>query len=270
MNFETILFEKQDGVVKITLNRPHKLNALNARLADEFAVALDKISHDPESRVLVLTGAGRAFCAGADVGIMLGGSQSEQEVKTWGTDQNRQGLRLGFQRITKGLWNLNIPTIASVNGVAVGGGFDMVCACDMVVASENARFMVAYTRRGLFPDLGGFWFIPRAIGIRKAAEMIYTGDFMDAQAAKEWGLLNYLIAPEKLEEVTMDLARRVAAGPPIANRLSRLLMHKGLTMDLDTALEWSATAAIITETSEDHRESVEAFHAKRSAIFRGK
>jgi enoyl-CoA hydratase/carnithine racemase len=99
--------------------------------------------------------------------------------------------------------------------------------------------------------------------------MIYTGDFIEGQTAKEWGLLNYLVEPEKLEEVTMDLARKMAAGPPIANRLSRLLMHKGLTIDLDTALEWSATAAMITETSEDHRESVEAFHVKRPATFRG-
>ena len=131
----------------------HSTDHRNSTLVwpDEVAAVLDNINHDPESRVLVLTGAGRAFCAGADVGMMLGGSQSEQEAKTWGTDQNRQGLRLGFQRITKGLWDLNIPTIASVNGVAVGGGFDMVCASDMVVASENARFYGRLYPAGSFP-----------------------------------------------------------------------------------------------------------------------
>lgn len=271
MNFEAILFDKtSEGIIKVTLNRPERLNAIDGRLADEVTTVIDQTNADPEARVLVLTGAGRAFCAGADMGVMLGGMQSAQQQNAWGTDQNRMALRQGFQRLTRGLWNSNVPTLASVNGVAVGGGFDIVCACDMVVASEAARFMVAYTRRALFPDLGGFWFIPRVLGVRKAAELIYTGDFMDAAEAKEWGLLNYLTTPDKLEEVTMDLARRVAAGPPIANRLSRLLMRKCAAMDLDTALEWSATAATISENSEDHRESVDAFNEKRPAKFRGR
>ncbi len=129
MNFEAILFDKTpEGIIKVTLNRPERLNAISGRLADEVTTVIDQTNADPEARVLVLTGAGRAFCAGADMGVMLGGMQSAQQQNAWGTDQNRMALRQGFQRITRGLWNSNVPTIASVNGVAVGGGFDIVCA----------------------------------------------------------------------------------------------------------------------------------------------
>ena len=264
MPFETILLEKKDGVGVLTLNRPERMNALNGKMGTELVQALQEADQDDEVRVLVVTGAGKAFCTGADVGGMTAG-----ERKPRGAEEIRRGFR-NIQGIILGLHRLEKPTIAMINGAAVGGGFDLACACDLRTGSENARFMVAFTRIGLFPGWGGTWLYPRIIGIPKAAEMLFTGDFLEAKDAERFGLLNKLVPAAELEKETMGLARRIANGPPIAIRLSKMQLYKGLEMDLETALKIAAACETITLTSEDHQEGVAAFREKRPPQYKGK
>jgi enoyl-CoA hydratase/carnithine racemase len=264
MPWETILLEKKEGVGVLTLNRPERMNAFDEKMEAEFVQVIQEVSQDDEIRVLVVTGAGKAFCAGADVGRMSSG-----ERKPKGAEEIRRGFR-NIQGIILGLHRLEKPTIAMVNGVAVGGGFDLACACDLRTGSENARFMVAFTRIGLFPGWGGTWLYPRIIGIPKAAEMLFTGDFLEAKDAERFGLLNNLVPAAELEKETMNLARRIANGPPIAIRLAKMQLYKGLEMDLETAMQVAAACETITLTSEDHKEGVAAFREKRPPRYKGK
>jgi enoyl-CoA hydratase/carnithine racemase len=269
MDWETILLKKENLIATITLNRPDRLNAVTPKMASELLAALDDVDKDDEARVLVLTGSGKGFCAGADVGGMTGGSQEGM-----GTARNAEEMRryhsrvvgricLGFQKLQK-------PTIAMVNGVAVGGGFDMALACDMRVGSRNARFRNAFVKIGLFPGWGGTWLYPRVMGLGKAFEYLFTGDFLEAEEAERIGVLNKLVPAENLEKETMALARKIALGPPIAIRLMKLQAYKGLQMDMETALEMAAACETITLTSEDHKEGVAAFREKREAQFKGR
>jgi enoyl-CoA hydratase/carnithine racemase len=264
MPYETILVEKKEGIEVLTLNRPERMNSLNEKLAAELVQALQEVNRDDEIRVLVLTGAGKGFCAGADVGGMSAG---ERESK--GAEEIRRGFR-NIQGVILGLHRLEKPTVAMVNGAAVGGGFDLACACDLRTGSENARFMVAFTRIGLFPGWGGTWLYPRIVGVPKAAEMLFTGDFLEAKEAERLGLLNKLVPAAELEKETMSLARRIANGPPIAIRLAKLQLYKGLEMDLETALQVAAACETITLTSEDHKEGVAAFREKRPPRYKGR
>jgi enoyl-CoA hydratase/carnithine racemase len=264
MSFETLLLEKNEGIAVLTLNRPERMNALNPKMSEELAQALQEVNQDDEARVLVVTGAGKAFCTGADVGGM-----SAEERKPKGAEEIRRGFR-NIQAIILGLHRLEKPTIAMINGAAVGGGFDLACSCDLRTGSEHARFMVAFTRIGLFPGWGGTWLYPRIIGVPKAAEMLFTGDFMEAKEAERYGLLNRLIPAADLEKETMSLARRIADGPPIAIRLAKMQLYKGLDMDLETALQVAAACETITLTSEDHKEGVAAFREKRRPHYKGK
>jgi len=268
MNYETIILEKKEGIAIITLNRPEKLNALTQQMNQELISALDDVDADDEMRVLVITGAGRGFCAGADVGGMAGGAG--RETGTGGAEQIRQGLIQSAGRIIPRIQKLQKPTIAMINGAAVGGGFDIALACDLRVGSENARFMNAFVRIGLFPGWGGTWFYPRAMGLGKALEYLFTGDFMEAEEAEKLGVLNSLVPADKLENETISLARKIANGPPIAIKLMKLQVYKGLAMDLETALQMAAACETITLTSEDHREGVTAFREKRQATYQGR
>lgn len=264
MSYETILLDKKEGIATITLNRPDRLNAISRQMQEDLASALGDVGADDDVRVLVLTGAGRAFCAGADVGGM-GGERRERE----GAEAIRRGFR-GAQAVILGLHRLEKPTIASVNGTAVGGGFDMACACDLRIGSENARFMSAFVRIGLFPGWGGTWLYAKVLGVPKAAELLFTGDFLEAAEAKELGMLNKLVPAEKLQEETLALARKIADGPPISIRLSKMQLYKGLQMDLETAMQFAAACETITLSSEDHREGITAFREKRKARFVGR
>jgi enoyl-CoA hydratase/carnithine racemase len=262
MSFETILLAKKEGIGILTLNRPERLNAFNEKMEAEFVQALQEVSLDDEVRILVVTGAGKAFCAGADVGRMSGESRPK------GAEEYRRGFR-NIQGIVLGLQRLEKPTLAMVNGSAVGGGFDLACACDLRTGSEFARFMVAFTRIGLFPGWGGTWLYPRILGVPKAAELLFTGDFLEAKEAERFGLLNKLVPAAELEKETMNLARRIANGPPIALRLAKMQLYKGLGMDLETAMQVAAACETITLTSQDHKEGVAAFREKRPPQYKG-
>ncbi|MBI4198065.1 MAG: enoyl-CoA hydratase/isomerase family protein [Chloroflexi bacterium] len=271
--YESVILEKnpETHIARLTLNRPERLNAINAQMGLELAEAVEDVAADDDMRVLVLTGAGRGFCSGADTGGMAGGGR---EQGPHSGERSAEEVRRGFrnaQRLILGLQRMEKPTIAMINGVAVGAGFDLACACDIRIGSPQARFMVAFVRIGLFPGYGGTWLYARALGsVGKAAELLFTGDFMEADEAHRYGLLNHLVEPDRLEPFTMDMAGRIAQGPPIAIRLAKLMLYKGLEFDLETALHMAAAAETITLTSQDHREGVEAFREKRKANYRGR
>jgi enoyl-CoA hydratase/carnithine racemase len=269
VEFENILVKKEKGIAVITLNRPNRLNAVTPKMAHELLTAVDEVDKDDDARVLVLAGAGKGFCAGADIGGMSDDAEQGMSVPRSAEGIRRYDSRV-LGRITLGLHKMQKPTIAMVNGVAVGGGFDIALACDMRIGSKNARFMNAFVRIGLFPAWGGTWLYPRVMGLGKALEYLFTGDFLEAEEAERIGVLNRLVPAESLEKETMILASKIANGPPISIRLMKLLVYKGLGMDMETALEMAAACEGIAGTSEDHKEGVAAFREKRNAHFQGK
>ncbi|OPX33225.1 MAG: hypothetical protein B1H11_12960, partial [Desulfobacteraceae bacterium 4484_190.1] len=206
---------------------------------------------------------------GADVDIMPGGG----DVKELG-EQSIETLRRSFvfksaKKIVLLLHQMEKPTIAMINGVCVGAGFDLALACDIRTASDNAKFMCGFVKIGLFPGFGAAWLYPRTMGVGKALELLFTGDVLEAKEAKEIGMVNKLSTAEELENVTMTLARKLADGPPIAIRLMKSQVYKGLGSDLATALDEAAFCESITLASKDHLEGITAFREKRLPSFKG-
>jgi len=274
MEFKHIIFKKEDRIATIILNRPEVLNAYNQPMSTELLKAVREVSDDDDIRVLVITGAGRAFCAGADFRykkVREKQFEVEESEDMLGTiDEIFEGkilpkhaeLRLMLQRMGK-------PTIAMVNGVAAAGGWDIASACDIRIGCPNTRFRVSYTLIAVPPDGGGTWFLPRLMGIGRALEYIFTGDFLEAEEAYRIGVLNRLVPAERLEEETMALARKLANGPPIAHRLAKIEVYKGLEMDLETALAFAYACVQPAKKSEDHLEGVRALVEKRPPKFKG-
>jgi len=273
MGYETLIYEKRDGIAKITLNRPDRMNALNAQMIIELAETIRYAATDDEVRVLVITGAGRGFCAGGDFRYTevrsLGVAAKEAQQRGTVLEEGRL-LHPVNEHVILALQRMEKPTIAMVNGAAVGGGFDLALVCDIRIGSGNARFMVAFTRIGIAPGSGGAWLLPRVVGLPKACELIFTGNFVEAEEAYRIGLLNRLVPAEILEKETMALARRIARGPPIALRLDKMMIYKGLGTNLETALAFASACENITLHSQDHLEGITAFAQKRQPVFRGK
>lgn len=273
MNYETVLTERRGtsgGILWVTLNRPEKLNALSMTLFDELRQVFQQARADRSVRCVVIAGAGRGFCAGAD---FTGGNSRGLLYASQESAADLEGARLFFRNESEtyiALKRLDVPVIASVNGVCVGAGLDMVAHCDMAVASTAARFQVAYVKRGLFADLGGFYSLPRIIGWRKAMELMTTGRFMNAEEAHASGLTNYLVAPEELETKTMELALAVEAGPPLGQKLGKMLAYRTQGMDFESALEFSGIALGTTAMSEDREEGRRSFTEKREPKFTGR
>ena len=257
-----------EHIARLTINRPDRRNALNDAATEEMGQAIEEVDDDDDIRVLILTGAGSSFCAGGDLNTLKGGNDPGVLVSE-NSDDIRRGFR-GPHKMILGLQRMEKPVIAMINGTAVGAGFDIACACDIRIASPRARFMVAYVRIGLFPGFGGTWFYPRTLGsLGKAAEMLFTGDFMEADEAYRLGVLNRLVPVSQLEEETMTLARRIADRPPIPNRLIKGMVHRGQTQSLEEHLEEAAQLEILTLTSKDHQEALRAFLEKSQPHFEG-
>ena len=271
-NFEAIILDKnaESYIARIKLNRPDRLNAISQQMGQELVEAIEDVAADDEMRVLVPSGAGRGFCYGADTGGMAGSQEQGEHSGEHGAEDLRRGFG-NAQRMILGLQRMEKPTIAMVNGAAVGAGFDLACACDIRIGSPAARFMAAFVRIGLFPGYGGTWLYARALGsVGKAAELLFTGNFLEAEEAEKHGLLNHLVDTEELEPFTMEMAQKIALGPPIAIRLAKLMLYKGLEFDLETAMKMAAAAETITLTSQDHREGITAFPEKRQPNYRGR
>lgn len=265
MDFKTIIINKEEHIATITMNRPDKMNALNTQMLQEMVAAIAEIASNDDVRVVVLTGAGRVFCSGAD--ISKGGKASGLS----GTPvEMHHNVRNSYQKVALGLQRLDKPTIAMVNGAAVGAGCDFAFACDMRVGSEKSRFRNGFVRVGLIPGGGGTWLYTRLMGLGRGLEFLFTGDFLEAEEAKRIGVLNRLVSADDLERETMDLAGKIAQNPPLAVQMSKMLAYKALDTDLEAALEMSAAYQALALSSEDYREGVAAFIEKREAQFKGK
>jgi enoyl-CoA hydratase len=259
MAYETIMLDVQDGIAKITFNRPKALNALNNALLGEFSNALDEISADEAVRVLVLTGSGeKSFVAGADI----------TELATFNALQAKVFAKKGQEIISK-LQELSIPAIAAVNGFALGGGSEMALACDFIYASDNAMFGLPEITLGIIPGFGGTQRLPRLIGANMAKEMIFTGKMIPAAEAKEIGLVNKVCAQAELMGEVMKTAKTIASKGRVSLRAAKQSVVSGLNADLKTGLNIECDAFALCMASEDSKEGTSAFLEKRKAVFKG-
>jgi enoyl-CoA hydratase/carnithine racemase len=262
-----ITLEKRGHVAILTLNRPDSMNALGAPGdGDEVAAVCEQINADNDIRCVILTGAGKAFSAGGDVKAMKNrtGAFAGSPVAI------RDGYRKNIHRVVKAIFNLEVPSIAAVNGAAIGLGCDVACMCDMRIAAEGARFGVTFLKLGIIPGDGGAWLLPRTIGMSRACELLFTGDIIDAATAVDWGLVSKAVPADQLMDEAMALATRIAAQPPHALRLAKSLLKQGQTATYDTIMEMSAAAQAISHMTEDHMEGVDALLEKRPADFKGR
>src|SRR5881409_1495184 len=261
---EDVLETVKDGVAVLTLNRPDRLNAMSGRMLDTLLEALPRLSSDPEVGGVVLTGAGRAFCAGGDVKAMAEG----REFGGTTLEDKAQALRSRME-VSRWLHEMPKPTIAMVRGAAAGAGMSLALACDLRVAGDTARFATAFARVGYSGDFGGSWFLTQLVGTGKARELYFTTDIVDAREARELGMVNRVVPDARLEEETLALAARLARGPRIAYRYMKRNFNaaeSGTLKDLLDLEAWHHTRCGLTE---DHREAAKAFVEKRDPVFRG-
>lgn len=275
MDFENVIFKKDAHIATIILNRPQKLNAINEDLTLEVETALGDVAKDDNIRVLCLTGAGRAFCAGADFRYrdVSAGKVTAQLAEDFRPTLDgifRGHLSHPLAKTILGLQRLEKPTVAVVNGDAIGLGFVLALSCDLRVGSTRARFGEGYGRIGLNVFSGGPWLLTRTIGLGRALEFILTGDLFHGEEAYRMGLLNRLVPPEKLEEEANALLSKLAAGPPIAYRLSKKQTYRALETDLESSLDFDYSCASTALRTEDHYEGIRAMAEKRAPVFKGR
>lgn len=259
-----ILLDVQERVATITLNRPERLNALGQSMREDLLTALQRVRDDERVRVVLITGAGRAFCSGGDVKEMsdrvASGAQSRRELEIFPVRD----------RVLAEMRTMPKPVIAVVNGVAAGAGCNLALGCDMRIVSDRASFMQAFVKRGLHPDWGGTWFMPRMIGTARACEFILTGDMISAQQALDWGMVNKVVPQAELAQAAQEWAARFAAGPPVVFALAKRAIYQNMERDLTAALEYEAYAQRVVWTTEDAAEGIRAFVEKREPEFKGK
>jgi enoyl-CoA hydratase/carnithine racemase len=263
---DPVLVERDGHVETWTLNLPDIRNPIsNDEVVDALVACVESVNADPNVRAVILTGAGSAFSAGgnvkdmADRAGMFGGAPH----------QIRDGYRRGIQRIPRAMYACDVPLIAAVNGPAVGAGCDLALMCDLRIASERAFFAESFVKLGIIPGDGGTWLLPRAVGAARAAEMILTGDRVDAVTALEWGLVSRVVPHEELLTEARKLADRVAANPPHAVRMAKKLLREAQQQSLDSLLELSAAMQALAHHTRDHDEAVHAFVERREARFSG-
>ncbi|MFG3090110.1 enoyl-CoA hydratase/isomerase family protein [Streptomyces antibioticus] len=269
-----ILVTVDGHVTRLTLDRPEALNALTPTLRDELIALLADASADPDVHAVILTGTGRGFCAGADLrgGAGAGGTAASGAAETGervAGDVTRT-LRLGAQRLISAVLDCEKPVIAAVNGTAAGLGVHLALACDLVLAAESARFIEVFVRRGLVPDGGGAYLLPRLIGPQRAKELMFFGDALTAADAERLGLVNRVVPDADLPKTAHDWAARLAAGPTRTLALTKQLVNASLDTDRATAFAAEAAAQEINMTTADAREGVASFVERREARFRGR
>ncbi len=261
MQYATLLFDVRDNVAHITLNRPEAANCLNKEMAVDLMHAVIRCSEDPEIRAVVMTGAGSTFSGGGDLKSFA--AQGEhlpyhlKEVTTY--------LHAAISRLVR----MDAPVVAAVHGSAAGAGMSLACACDMVVAAESARFIVAYTRVGLTPDGSSTYFLPRIVGLKRALELTLTNRVLSAQEALEWGIVTKVVPEVELLAQAHALARQLAVGATKAIGASKRLLHNSWTETLETQMEHESQAIAGVAHTGDAREGITAFIEKRPAKFKG-
>lgn len=270
--YETLLIDRRDGVVTVTMNRPERKNAANGVMWGELLDVARTLGVDPDVRAIVLTGAGGAFCSGADVSGM--GDRSDGNSDGESGASQRQVHQLASMRhisdVCLSWYRLPQPTIAKVRGVAVGAGMNLALVCDLLVAGETARFSEIFARRGLTIDFGGSWTLPRRVGMHKAKELALLADIVDAPTAEAMGLVNRVLPDGELDAFVDDWAERLAAGPPIALAMTKRLLNNSLDATLQQALDDEGQAQTVNFSTADTREAVAAFMGKRQPTFEGR
>lgn len=261
---ETITVERSEGVVTVTLNRPHKKNAMTPTMWVELIEVLDAVEANRDDRALVITGADDAFCSGADLTDAGSDDGSEGGV---GASLERMQL---VTRCALRLHELRTPTLAAVNGVAAGAGLNLALGCDLVVASDRARFSEIFSKRGLSVDFGGSWLLPRLVGLHRAKELVFLADIIDAAEAERIGLVNRVVPHERFPGVVAELAARLAALPPIQVANSKRLLNQSSSVSMAEALEAEGIAQALSFQTKDTVEAILAFIQKREPRFEGR
>lgn len=264
MSYKCLLYEKHQGIATLTLNRPECLNALGDTLREDLYDAILRTSQDSEVRVMVITGAGRGFCAGGDVKAMDAAKAAGRERPLL---EKLAPLR---DKVLLAMQEAPQPIIAAVNGPAAGAGMNLALACDIRIAATTAKFGETFVKRGLHVDWGGTYLLPRLVGMAKACELIFTGELIGAEEALALGLVNRVVPPERLLPETYALAQQIAAGPPVAIRLLKRALYRNQHADLRTALEFETYAQNICFETADAREGIRAFVEKRPPVFQGR
>jgi len=269
MPYEDLLLEKKDHVALVTLNVPQKLNALTRAMTVSIAKVADDLAHDDDARVVVVTGAGRGFCSGADVNLMAGRPAGGGTV-TAGPSRFDQMQVLGYPH-ADAFPKLNKPVIAAINGPCVGGGLSLALSCDIRIAADTARFGVAQVSRGLVPDYGMTMYLPLVAGLSNAFRLMYTAEIIGAAEAKEMGLVSSIVPPANLMSTVMELAHKIASQPSYALELTKLMVWRGMIESVKRQLDLETWAQRICFGTEDHQASVRAFLMKEPPpAFKGK
>ncbi len=260
-----LLEQIKDGVAVLTMNRPERLNAMSRAMLEAMDAALVRLAADPEIGAVVLTGAGKGFCAGGDVKAMAEGT----EFAGSSLEERAQQLRARME-VSRWLHEMPKPTIAMVRGAAAGAGLSLAMACDLRIASDTAKFTTAFAKVGYSGDFGGSYFLTRLVGTARARELYFTAELLDASRALAIGLVNRVVPDADLERETLELAARLAKGPRIAYRYIKRNMNAAESGTLAELLDLEAWHHSRTGATEDHREAARAFVEKREAVFRGR
>lgn len=259
-NDKSVLLEKNGGIAIVTMNRPSVLNTLHPNLIEEIQEIFGDIDKDPDIKVVILTGAGKGFCAGGDLPYI----ESINDAIT-----GREYIASAGS-ITSSIVSLKKPVIAMVNGVAAGAGFNIALACDIIFCAKSARFAQSFSKVGLIPDCGGTYLLPRAVGLHKAKELTFTADIITSDTALQLGFVNQVVEDAELKDATYKFAEKLAASAPIALSLIKKILNESDGLDLKKALELETFMQSMCLQTEDNREGVKAFKEKRSPIFKGR
>lgn len=260
MDFETILYDKANGIATITLNRPERLNAINRAVVRDVTAALEDCRTDNKVRAVLLQGAGRAFCAGDDI---RGG-----QGPAWSPPDIQERLHSSYVAIMRELFALRKPTVAKIRGYACGAGLDLALACDFRIMASDARIAAIFVKRGL--GGGCCYLLPRYVGLGKATEMLFLGEWMEPEEAKRWGIAYRVVAPEELDAATGEFVERLARGPTRFYALIKTARNQGLGVDFGRGFEYQAYANLELLWSEDAKEGPAAFREKREPVFSGR
>jgi 2-(1,2-epoxy-1,2-dihydrophenyl)acetyl-CoA isomerase len=261
MSYDTIQFTEEDGAFRLTLDRPERLNSFTAQMHEEIADALDQIERAKAPRALLVTGAGRGFCAGQDL--------AERDTRAGDVDLTR-GPQLYYNPLIRRMTSLPIPTLCAVNGVAAGAGVGLALSCDVVLATGSAKFVQAFSKIGMSPDTGTSWIVPRLIGQARALGSAMLGETLDAQQAADWGLIWECVPDERFRGVVEETFQRLARGPTLGLVATKQAIRGGWTKTLDAALDDERDLLGPLGGSHDYKEGVAAFKEKRPPRFAGR